>query len=596
MATSSGVNLNNQPPLTMLPPRQQSRAAGLRTSLSLVSSDVNGSPDPGSNSEQVRESPSESASSQETWPSLDVTMRSKLEKEMVGSKLEKETGENELPEQSVIRRISCSEKVSLRDVARDKVEIVSERMSILPHELLEELKSELRVILEGTGGSQHREDFLGLQQLVQSRTDMTSSTLVRAHRVQLEILVAINTGIQAFLHPNICLPQTSLIEVFVYKRCRNIACQNQLPADDCACEICTNRKGFCKLCMCVICNKFDFEVNTCRWIGCDLCSHWTHTDCAIREGQVSMGPCFKNGAGPAEMLFKCRACNRTSELLGWVKDVFQNCVTSWDRDALMRELDIVRRIFRGSEDPRGMKLFWKCEDLIEKMKNGVAESITSKVMLLFFQELEVDPLKNPESEEGSGHLIAPQEACNRIADVVQETIRKMEMVADEKLRMFKKARAALDTCDRELEDKAREVAELKMERQRRKQQIDELESIVRLKQAEADMFQHKAGEARREGERLQRILLAKSEKTEEDYASRYLKQRLNEAELEKQYLFEKIKLEESSRIMKNNSGGGGEGDPSRMLSKIQDLLKNVYANPPNVEGQKSDQRSLGSTP
>ncbi|KAF8391666.1 hypothetical protein HHK36_023973 [Tetracentron sinense] len=253
-------------------------------------------------------------------------------------------------------------------------------MLCLPDEFLEEIKSELRVILEGTGGSQHREEFLILQKLVQSRADLTTKTLVIAHRVQLEILVAT----QAFLHPNISLSQTSLIEVFFYKRCRNIASQNQLPADDCTCEVCTNRNGFCNLCMCVICNKFDFEVNTCRWIGCDLCSHWTHTDCAIRDGHVGMGSCVKSGAGPAEMLFRCRACNRTSELLGWVKDVFQHCAPGWDREALMRELDFVSRIFRGSEDRRGRKLFWKCEDLIEKMKAGIAESTACKVMLLFF--------------------------------------------------------------------------------------------------------------------------------------------------------------------------------------------------------------------
>ncbi|KAK1385796.1 hypothetical protein POM88_023531 [Heracleum sosnowskyi] len=69
----------------------------------------------------------------------------------------------------------------------------------------------------------------------------------------------------------------------------------------------------------------------------------------------------------------------------------------------------------------------------------------------------------------------------------------------------------------ELKDKAREVAALKMDRQRKKQQIDELDSIVRLKQAEADMFDLKASEARRESERIQRIVLAKSEKSEEDY-------------------------------------------------------------------------------
>ncbi|XP_059662886.1 OBERON-like protein [Cornus florida] len=579
MGASSGSNINHQPTSNMLPPRQVPRPSGLHPSLFLASPDVHVSLDPQeprSNSDQVRDSPTESASSRETWPTADGIM---------AKKLENGKAENDSPEHSVIRRVPSSEKISLQDIARERVDIISEKMHMLPDEFLEELKGTLRVILEGSGGSQHREDFLNLQKLVHSRSDLTAKTLIRAHRVQLEILVSINTGIQAFLHPNISLSQTSLIEVFVYKRCRNIACQNQLPAEDCICEICTNRKGFCNLCMCAICNKFDFEVNTCRWIGCDLCSHWTHTDCAIRDKQICMGPSVKNGAGPAEMLFRCRACNRTSELFGWVKDVFQHCAPTWDRDALMRELDFVSRIFSGSEDPRGRKLFWKCEELIEKLKGGISEATACRVVLMYFQELEMDSPKNPDSGEG-GRLIAPQEACNRIAEVVQEAVMKMEMVADEKKRMFKKAHLAFEACNRELEDKAREVAELKLERQRKKQQIDELESIVRLKQAEADMFQLKANEARREAERLQRIALAKSDKSEEEYASKYLKLRLSEAEAERQYLFEKIKLQESSR----GSPSNGVGDSSQVMipDKIQDLLKNVYSLPSMANSQPNE--------
>ncbi|KDP29907.1 hypothetical protein JCGZ_18476 [Jatropha curcas] len=586
MGTSSGSNIHHQPSSKMLPPRQQPRQGGLQTSLSLVSSDPRLSPDPQeprSNSDNIRESPTESASSRETWPTADAVMAKKMENGKT---------ENDCPEQSVIRRVSSADKISLRDIARERVDVISEKMHRLPDELLEELKHGLRVILEGNGGSHHREEFLMLQKLVQSRSDLTAKTLIRAHRVQLEILVSINTGIQAFLHPSISLSQTSLIEVFVFKRCRNIACQNQLPADDCTCEICTKRNGFCNLCMCVICNKFDFEVNTCRWIGCDLCSHWTHTDCAIRDGQICMGPSVKSGPGPTEMLFRCRACNRTSELLGWVKDVFQHCAPAWDREALMRELDFVSRIFRGSEDSRGRKLFWKCEELIDKMKSGLAESTACRVILMFFQELEVDSPKSLENGEG-GRLIAPQDACNRIADVVQEAIRKMEMVADEKMRMFKKARMALEACDRELEEKDKEVAELQLDRQKKKVQIEELERIVRLKQAEADMFQLKANEAKREAERLQRIALAKTDKSEEEYASSYLKLRLSEAEAEKQYLFEKIKLQESSRASQSSGGG----DPSQVLtySKIHDLL-NGYNGPPKSELQPNDRHHFRTNP
>lgn len=379
MGTSSGSNIHHQSSSKMLPPRQQPRPGGIQTSLSLVSSDPHLSPEePRSNSDQIRESPTESASSRETWPAADAIITKKM--------MENGKAENDCPEQSVIRRVSSADKISLRDITRERVDMISEKMHRLPDEFLEEMKNGLRVILEGNGGSQQREEFLMLQKFVQNRNDLTAKTLIRAHRVQLEILVAINTGIQAFLHPSISLSQTSLIEIFVYKRCRNIACQNQLPAEDCTCEICTNRNGFCNLCMCVICNKFDFEVNTCRWIGCDLCSHWTHTDCAIRDGLICMGPSVKSGAGPPEMVFRCRACNRTSELLGWVKDVFQHCAPAWDREALARELDFVSRIFHGSDDPRGRKLFWKCEDLKEKMKSGIVESsIACRAILMFFQ-------------------------------------------------------------------------------------------------------------------------------------------------------------------------------------------------------------------
>jgi hypothetical protein len=260
----------------------------------------------------------------------------------------------------------------------------------------------------------------------------------------------------------------------------------------------------------------------------------------------------------------------------------------------MKELDFVSRIFRGSEDQRGRKLFWKCEELIDKIKGGLAEATAAKLILMFFQEIESDSAKSFENGEG-GRLMAPQDACNRIAEVVQETLRKMEIVAEEKMRMFKKARMALETCDRELEDKAKEVSELKAERQKKKLQIDELERIVRLKQAEADMFQLKANEAKREADRLQRIVLAKMDKSEEEYASNYLKQRLSEAEAEKQYLFEKIKLQENSRVASQSSGGGGDPSQVMMYSKIRDLLQG-YNLSPKVDPQLNERNPFRSNP
>jgi hypothetical protein len=217
--------------------------------------------------------------------------------------------------------------------------------------------------------------------------------------------------------------------------------------------------------------------------------------------------------------------------------------------------------------------------------------------LLYFPELDIDTSKSFENEE-PGRLITPQEACNRIAEVVQEAVRKMEIVAEEKLRMYKRARLAVEVCERELEEKAREAQELKVERLRKLQQAEELESIIRLKQAESEMFQLKASEAQEEAERLRSVALAKkSEEAGQDYASMYLKRRLEEAEAEKQFIFEKIKLQENKCVppvphAASSSGvgvgvgvgmvgGSSGGDPSQvmMLSKIQDLLKNVRSMP-----------------
>ncbi|PON54808.1 Protein OBERON [Parasponia andersonii] len=405
--------------------------------------------------------------------------------------------------------VSSADMISLQDVATEKVEIISQKMHRLPDEFLQQLKKNLRVILVGYSVPQNLEEFFHLHRLVHTRSDLDAKTLAHAHKVQLEILVAISTGIFAFLHPNISLSQTALVEVFVHKRCRNLTCQSQLPANDCTCGVCTQRKGFCNVCMCVACNKFDFQANTCRWIGCNPCSHWTHFDCAIRDGNIRMGP--------SEMLFVCRACSQASELLGWVKGVFQHCASAWEPDVLLRELDFVSRIFHASEDQRGQKLFCKCEDLKEKLKRGgiMHSKAASRDILMFFRELEQESPKRLENGEGGGAIAV---AFNQIEVVLQDVLRKMEMVCDEKKRMYEKARLAVQDCDIEFLDNAKEVAELKRDMQERKLEIEELVKGARLKHAEADRFQLMSNEANREAEK--HYLLFEKIKLQESTSSR----------------------------------------------------------------------------
>jgi chromosome segregation ATPase len=95
---------------------------------------------------------------------------------------------------------------------------------------------------------------------------------------------------------------------------------------------------------------------------------------------------------------------------------------------------------------------------------------------------------------------------------------------------LEQARTALQTYDAELEEKRKEAAELQQELEREKGQIEELERIIRIKQAEAKMFAVRADEAQREAEGLQCIVLAKAEKIEQEYASNMAKLHLEEAE------------------------------------------------------------------
>jgi len=185
--------------------------------------------EPGSNSDPGHDSATESASSKDTWPAEPNQCNGGVAASGVVSKAaekEKEVA-NGVSKLQVIR--GPSSRVGgmlLREVARERVDLVAEKMKVMPEEHLEEVKNELRSILEGTGGSHHIEEFLYLQKLVQDRDDLTPSMLSVAHHVQLEILVAIKTGIQAFLHPSVTIPHNRLVEVFLYKRCRNIACQS----------------------------------------------------------------------------------------------------------------------------------------------------------------------------------------------------------------------------------------------------------------------------------------------------------------------------------------------------------------------------------
>ena len=68
---------------------------------------------------------------------------------------------------------------------------------------------------------------------------------------------------------------------------------------------------------------------------------------------------------------------------------------------------------------------------------------------------------------------------------------------------------------------------------------------------------------------LHKIALAKSDKLEEDYRTRYIKLKLSKAEAEKKHLFQGMKSQESSRSLHGN-------DTNDSLQMFANALKNQY--------------------
>lgn len=105
--------------------------------------------------------------------------------------------------------------------------------------------------------------------------------------------------------------------------------------------------------------------------------------------------------------------------------------------------------------------------------------------------------------------------------------------------------------------------------------FDELESIVKIKQAEAKMFQERAENARREAEGLKRIAIAKNEKIEEEYTSRIAKLHLIETEEVRKQKFEELKALEREHQEYFNMKLRMEADIKDLLLKMEATKRNL---------------------
>lgn len=268
----------------------------------------------------------------------------------------------------------------LQEIASESIPIMAQRFQELSNETIESTKDYLKKLITIP---ERKDELVRLQLRFERRSDLTSENLSKANKNQLEILVSIRTSLESFLALKTRLPTNELIEIFLYERCKNVNCKRLVPVEDCECKICSTTKGFCCECMCPICLNFDCAIDTCSWVGCDVCSHWCHVICGLQKNLIKPGPSLKGPAGTTEIQFHCIGCGHASEMFGFIKECFKSCAESWSLETLRKELDCVWKIFKKSSDFKGKEVHLKAGEMISKLDNKIMSP--SEVCTFMFQ-------------------------------------------------------------------------------------------------------------------------------------------------------------------------------------------------------------------
>lgn len=491
---------------------------------------------------------------------------------------------------------------TLNVVERIITRIVSEPLQVMERMLLDMTDHSIEYMKDSIckmlANPDKRGQIYALQMTLRRRSDLTVETMSKCPRTLLEILVALKTDLPDFLQKPNTVPSADLVDMYHNLKCRNISCRNVLPVDDCDCKICSQKNGFCSACMCLICSKFDMASNTCSWVGCDVCLHWCHTDCGLRGSHVRNGRSSSVSPGATEMQFHCVACGHPSEMFGFVKEVFKLCSKDWKAENLAKELQYVRRIFCGSNDVRGKSLYEVASQILVKLENQKKHSDLIKTIMSFFSECESTisnavPLCSPRETSGNNDdqrnndiAFTTEEAAWLCAVPSSKPSREASLVlhrstpsgADDD-RLCKPSRvlrrSTTSVADDDLMCRQRNDAAALQIICERKPVVDELESVVGFKQAEAKMYQERADNARREAEGLKRIAAAKNGKIDDEYSCSVAKLQLQEAEERR-----RRKLDELQAIERAHHDFIDL--KTRMEAEIKDLLLKMEATRRNV--------------
>ncbi|XP_062210380.1 protein OBERON 4-like [Phragmites australis] len=381
-----------------------------------------------------------------------------------------------------------------------------------------------------------RGQIIALQEALKKRSDLNSDILRTSPRVLMEILVALKTGLPYFIQKSSSVATSDLVDIFLNLKCPNFSCQSVLPVDDCDCKICQRKTGFCSSCMCIVCSKFDSASNTCSWVGCDVCLHWCHTDCGIHHSLIRKGQSASGAYNTTEMQFHCTACGHPSEMFGFVKEVFQTCARQWRMEALIRELQYVERVFSASDDARGKRVKDFVKQMLIMLEHKTYFPEVVKCVVAFFSD--------DYANMGTGPSVPLKGIPCSIAqgiDGIPSSSRKAAWVPFtlEGLPVLEKTTTLSATGSPSVHRKS---GEPEFQAINNKPVIDELDSLVRLKQAEANMYQDRANDARNEADNLERIVMVKSARIEEDYAAQIDKLNINELQGRRKQKIEELQV------------------------------------------------------
>ncbi|XP_072088029.1 protein OBERON 3-like [Arachis hypogaea] len=112
----------------------------------------------------------------------------------------------------------------LRGVVYESVPAAALMIQELADEVIASTKKYLKNLIEKPD---KKDELVSLQSRLERRSDLSKETLLKCHKVQLEILVSVKMGLTNFLSGKIQLFE--MVGLFLYRRCRNVNCKSLLP-------------------------------------------------------------------------------------------------------------------------------------------------------------------------------------------------------------------------------------------------------------------------------------------------------------------------------------------------------------------------------